>query len=229
MSKNILYIALGILSFILIGIALYFLFIKKKHYTSKDQYQKDSNVHDTFSGCHLGTVITGGCVGRCVNDQCDLNCKENSDCWVELCVDNVCIDDSCIPEVNCFAPDRCESNVCVHYNYNCDTDPGCSKKDLDKCVNNSCRHSRKQSSTDLGFPITNIYCGGGYMVISASDTQNNLPPNLLQADDIIKIDGEDYFPVLNIAFGNNSYSIITSNTNAYLDPAIRSFSRIRAV
>ena len=90
------YIALGIISFILIGIGFYFLFIKKKHYDCT----KDPNCKSP-SGCVNNACITG------------MSCQGNS------CTPYTCTEDNCSEDEN----KHCKGNVCLPKNYKC-TDQG---------------------------------------------------------------------------------------------------------
>jgi len=116
-DKTKIYIALGIISFILIGIGLYFLFIKKKPYDCT----KDPNCKSP---------------SKCVDDKCipydctkDQNCKSPSGCVNNACITGMsCEGNSCTPytctEDNCKGEDKhCKGNVCLPKNYKC-TDKG---------------------------------------------------------------------------------------------------------
>jgi len=109
-DKIKIYIALGIISFILIGIGLYFLFIKKKPYDCT----KDPNCKSP-SGCVNNACISG------------MSCEGNS------CTPYTCTED------NCKDGNHCKGNVCLPENYKCTdsgNDPTCKK--VNNSINASC-------------------------------------------------------------------------------------------
>ena len=132
-SKNILYILLGILTFISIGILLYFLVIKKKPYTC-------SNDNCEYPKSCQGNVCT---TYTCSPDNCESpkSCKDNVCTDVGLsCVGNVCTPYTCSP-TNCPIGNTCVSNVCQPNNYTCTYDNCVAPLGSDVipiCVNNMC-------------------------------------------------------------------------------------------
>jgi hypothetical protein len=127
-TKNILYIVLGILTFIFIVIALYFLFIKKKPYTcSPDNCESPKSCQ--------GNVCTPPYT--CSPDNCESP---------KSCQGNVCTPYTCSPD-NCESPKSCKGNICTDVGLSCEgnvcTPYTCSPTNCTNgnCVGNVCQPS----------------------------------------------------------------------------------------
>jgi hypothetical protein len=210
-DKSKIYIALGIISFILIGIGLYFLFIKKKPYDCT----KDPNCKSP-SKCVDNKCIPYDCTkdpncespSKCVDNKCiPYDCTKDTTCkTARTCVDNKCIPYDCTKDPNFTSLSTCVDNKCIPYD--CTKDKTCTSPN--KCVDNKC--ATEISDIDLGF-INHAYVSSnnGYISMTTNDPDLNLKPNIFKIGDIIKMLDEE-FPILSYekTYPNNFF-FITSN------------------
>ena len=196
-TKNYIYIyiVLGIISFISIVIALYFLFIKKKHYDcTKDPSCKSPS--------------------ECSNNVCTYDCTKDPSCKSpSKCVDNVCIPYDCTKDPTCKSPSECSNNVCIPYTCADDKCPTNTK-----CLSNVCTPYTEVTDISLGF-VNHAWISNtkeGYMSIMTNDPNINFQPDIFKIGDIIKTEDQD-FPILSIiVVDNNMHNIAITTSNKFV-------------
>jgi hypothetical protein len=157
-KSNILYIVLGILTFIFIVIALYFLFIKKKPYTCSPDNCK---LPKSCQG-NVCTDVGLSCVGNiCTPYTCsDTNCPSGNTCVGNVCQPNdyICAYEN-QPNPTCVAPSGsgatavCQNNMCfLQYENPKNTYWGCQSKELPQDP------STESSSAEWGHGAVPKYC-----------------------------------------------------------------------